>query len=281
MKKGLMLLMACLMVAVTLVASLGCGAKEEEVAGPTGEGNWWPSASPEAASRDQSGASFPSYYPSSSNSQQAGIWVTGTGTVTVVPDLALLTLGVEAQASTVAEARAQAAGAMSAIMAALAANGVAEKDIKTQWYNIYPVRKWVDETREEVLIGYRVTNTVAAKIRDVDNAGVVIDAVVEAGGDLTRIQGISFTVEDPKPYYTEARQEAILDAIAKAQQMASVAGVGLGKPTYITESGGYYPPPVPYPARAEAMADVTTPISAGETEVSLTVQMVFDIVAAE
>ena len=82
-------------------------------------------------------------------------------------------------------------------------------------------------------------------------------------------------------FNTQARQEAILDAIAKAQQMANVAGVGLGKPTYISESGGYYPVPVPYPARAEAAAEVTTPIRAGETEVSLTVQMVFDIVAAQ
>ena len=208
----------------------------------------------------------------SDSSQQTGVWVAGTGKVTVVPDIAILTLGVEAQASTVVEAQGDAAAAMTDVMAVLTANGIAEKDIQTQWYSISPVTKWIDDYKEQITIGYRVTNTVTAKIRDIGKVGAVIDAVAEAGGDLTRIEGIGFTVDDPDVYYDQAREEAILDAMAKAEKIASIANVTLGKPVYISESGGYLPPPYPVRGYAEGL-DVATPISPGEMEISLTVQI--------
>ena len=211
------------------------------------------------------------------NSQYAGIWVTGQGEVTVVPDVAILSLGVEAQAITVQQAMDEAAIAMDQVMAALRANGVAERDIQTQWFNIYPVRDWIDEGRE-ILIGYRVSNTVSAKIRDVAATGSIIDRVAEAGGDLARIQGVSFTVDDPSQYHSEARAKAIADAQAKAQHLAALAGVDLGRPFYISESGGFVPIYRDYGyGMLEAGAVPPTPISPGETEVTLTVQMAFAI----
>ena len=209
------------------------------------------------------------------DSQWTGIWVTGQGEVTVVPDVAILSLGVEAQASTVQEAMDEAAVAMDRVIATLRANGIAERDIKTQWFNIYPVRKWIDGDYE-VLIGYRVTNMVSVKIRNVNATGRIIDAAAQAGGDLIRIQGVSFTVDDPSQYYAEARAEAIADAKAKAQQLADLAGVQLGRPFYISESGGFVPIYRDY-AMAEGGAVPTTPISPGETEITLTVQMAFAI----
>jgi len=104
------------------------------------------------------------------NSQQSGIWVNGTGEVTVTPDIATLSLGIEAQAATVAEAQAQAAVDMDAVMTALADNGVADKDIQTQYFSIYQVTRWDDFKDQQVVIGYRVTNMVTAKIRDVEQA---------------------------------------------------------------------------------------------------------------
>lgn len=196
--------------------------------------------------------------------------------MTVIPDLAVLRLGVEAQATTVAEASSQAADAMDDIRTSLIANGVLETDIQTQQFSISQVTKWVDEQSEQVIIGYRVTNMVTAKIRDLDKAGTIIDAVAEAGGDLTRIQGIGFTVDDPTPYYDQAREEAVRDAMAKAEQMASVADVALGKPVYINESDGYLP--TPYPTRELAVDEAaSTPISAGEMEISISVQMGYAI----
>ena len=212
---------------------------------------------------------------SDGGSQQTGIWVSGTGKVTVVPDLAILQLGVEAQAGTVAAAQSDAAAAMAQVVAALSDNGIPERDIQTQRFSIEQVTKWDEKTNEQIVIGYRVTNLVTAKIRAIDTAGEIIDAVALAGGDLTRIQGISFTVDDPEPYSNQARQEAILDAMAKAEQMSSVANVGLGNLIYMTESGYI---PLPYYAKGVAEAfDASTPISAGELEISVTVQMVYAI----
>jgi len=209
------------------------------------------------------------------NSQFTGIWVTGQGKVTVVPDVAILSLGVEAQALTVQQAMAEAATAMERVIAVLRTSGVAERDIQTQWFNIYPVRRWVDDERE-VLIGYRVTNMVSAKIRDVEATGSIIDRVAEAGGNLTRIHGVSFTVDDPSRYHNEARAKAIADAQATAQHLASLAGVDLGRPFYISESGGFVPIYRDY-AMLEGGGIPPTPISPGETEITLTVQMAFAI----
>jgi len=209
--------------------------------------------------------------------QNTGIWVTGEGKVTVVPDVAILNLGVEAQAATVAEAQRQAAEAMDAVMKELDKQGVAKKDIKTQQYSIYPVKRW--EKEQEILIGYRVTNMLTAKIRKVDNTGIIIDAVVRAGEDYIRINGISFIVDDPASYYGEARKKAMADAAAKAEQLADLGGVKLGKPIYINESGGYIPIIREYQMKAEAgpVPAPTPPISPGETEIRLTVQVVYSI----
>ena len=209
------------------------------------------------------------------SNQQDGIWVTGMGEVTAIPDVAILSLGVEAQAATVAEAQSQAAEAMSAVMDVLNDYGVASKDIKTQYYSIYPVRRWDDG--KETLLGYRVANTVSVKIRTIEDTGGIIDAVTAAGGDYTRINSISFIVDDQDAYKVEARDKAMADAKAKAEQLAALAGVTLGKPTYIAESGGYIPIYYDLMATAEGVPSSTTPISPGETEIRITVQVVYSI----
>ena len=215
--------------------------------------------------------------------QQEGIWVNGTGTIYAKPDIAVLRLGIEVQRSTLADAQADAQVAMDNVMEALKDQGVKEEDIQTQYFNIQHIQDWdkyYDEREgEPVIIGYRVTNVVSAKIRDVEKAGEVIDAAAEAGGDLTRIDGISFTVDDPSPYYKEAREEAVKYAKEKAEQLATAAGVKLGSPVYITENT-YYPSPN-YISRdmavAESAGGVSTPISAGELEITTTVQINYSI----
>ena len=211
------------------------------------------------------------------NNQQEGIQVSGRGVVTVTPDIATLKLGIEAQATGVAEAQTQAAEAMDEVMAALTDNGVAEKDIQTQYFSIQQVTKWDRGKEEEIVIGYRVTNKVNAKIRDIDKAGTIIDTVAEAGGDLTRIDSISFSVDDPSAYYPEAREEAMADAKAKAEQLAELTGGSLGKATYISISESSQVPPPIYrqDIYMETISAATTPISPGEMEISLTVQVIY------
>ena len=233
-----------------------------------------------------SGSAAPEELPSNLevnlNSQQEGIWVSGVGEVTVTPDLATLRLGIEAQESSVAEAQTKASEAMAKVMTALSGNQVAEEDIQTQYFSIRQRTRWDDETETEVVIGYQVTNKVIAKIRDIGKVGIIIDAVAEAGGDLTRIDNLSFSVDDPSAYYEEARVKAIADAETRAEHLAKLAGVTLGKPTYIAEGAqppvfqdmnyeyaGGMAPPVPAPAPPS--------ISSGELEVSLTVQVAYGI----
>jgi len=208
--------------------------------------------------------------------QQEGIWVTGQGKVTVAPDVATLQLGIEAQAATVAEAQAQASQVMDRVMTALTKNSVAKKDIQTRYFNITKITRWDDKNQQEVIIGYRVTNIVTAKIRTIDKAGAIIDAVAGAGGDLTRIDSISFSVDDPTAYYGQAREKAMADAKAKAEQMAKLGGVTLGKPIYISESS-YFPSPTPIRLADQGTPSVETPISPGETDITISVQVVYAI----
>jgi uncharacterized protein YggE len=211
------------------------------------------------------------------SSQQVGIWVTGEGEARAVPDIFLLRLGVESQATRVSEAQRQAAEVMDRVRESLTDSGVKEKDIQTYRFTIQPVRQWNRQTEQEVLIGYRVSNMVLVKIREIEKAGGIIDAVVGTGGDLIRIDSISFDIDDPTPYYEEAREKAVKDAEARAKQLADVAGVKLGKPIYISEGRGSTPSPTVYMERAAAPALPSTPISPGELEIRLTVQIAFDI----
>jgi len=211
----------------------------------------------------------------SGGNSQTGIWVSGTGKTTAVPDVAVLQLGVEARASTVKQAQSDAAAAMNSVMDALSANGVASKDIQTLVFSIAPVTKWVQDTNEQITVGYVVTNTVTAKVGDTGQVGTVVDAVAAAGGNMTRVQGISFKVDDPTPYYSTARVKAVADAQAKAKQMAALGNVTLGKLTYMSESS-YLPSSAPVAYMADK-AGGATPISPGETEITITVQMAFDI----
>lgn len=212
------------------------------------------------------------------SNQQEGISVSGQGKVTAAPDIAIISLGISAQAATVAEAQAQAATAMDKVITALNANGVASKDIQTQRFSITQVTRWDKTTEQEIVIGYRVNNIVVAKIRSLDKAGAIIDAVAAVGGDLTRINGISFSIDDPKPFQTQAREKAMNDARAKAEQMAQLSGIALGKPTFISESG-YYPQPAPMPVYRDAVAEgaPTTPISPGELDITVSVQVIYSI----
>ena len=212
------------------------------------------------------------------NSQQ-GIWVSGEGKVTVVPDTAMLSLGIESQEATVAAAQDSANAAMDAVMNALEAAGIDEDDIQTQHFSIQAVTRWDNDMQQEYVVGYRVTNTVTVKVREVDNTGAVIDAVAAAGGDLTRVNSIGFTVDDPAPYYETAREDAVNDAAAKAEKLAETAGVELGKPTYITESS-YVPTIYRDYSMGEAavpMPTVPTSINPGEMEVTVNVQIGYAI----
>ena len=217
------------------------------------------------------------------DSGDEGIWVTGQGKTMVAPDVAILRVGIEVQEATVAEAQLEAVEAMNNVMEALVSSGMEEKDIQTQYFKIRQVTRYDEINKESVVVGYRVTNTVNAKIRDIDETGAVVDSVAAAGGDYTRIDSIDFSIDNPSDYYDELRQQAVEDAENKAEQLASLTGVTLGEPIYISEGSQ---PSIPiYKAGGisydNAMAIPETPISPGEMEISLSIQVHFAIAPAE
>ena len=214
--------------------------------------------------------------PSSVSNQQTGISVSGEGKVTVSPDVANIQLGIQVQATTVADAQSQATKAMNDVMAALKANGVADQDIQTQYYNVQQVTTWDTNKQQQIVTGYMVSNVVNVKVRDVTKAGSVIDAVTAAGGDLTRVNSIQFTLNDPTTSIDKAREIAMADANDTATQLAKLAGVKLGKPISISESSSTPPYPV-YTKDAIAGSSSSTPISAGTLDITLDVQVVYAI----
>ena len=229
------------------------------------------------------GANTPAHY---GDGGQEGIVVSGQGTLSVAPDLALVSLGVETTAATVADANARATTAMDAVLAAARANGVRDKDIQTRHFNIYPQYDYVEETVDgrrtsrQVLTGYRVSNSANVKLRDLDSVGDVIDAVVTAGGDDVRINNIRFTVEDTKPMLTRLREMAVRDAMSKARHLATLSNVRLGRLIYISEGSGA--PSVSGFAESRtfalAAAAYDAPaIEGGELDISFSVQARFAI----
>ena len=237
--------------AIGLITALACGAATEDSPPPT---------------------------PESSSSVQGGISVSGTASVSLTPDIANIVLGVEAIDETVADARAAAASAMAGIVSVLTESGVADEDIQTQRLSIQPQYDYSSEKRE--LIGFTVVNILNVTVRDIDSVGSIIDKSVEAGGDLTRIQSIYFSVDDTEPYEDQLIADAVQDATDKAARLADLTGVALGKPLSINYGGG-----VPYPvfdrsfglAMAEESAGFDTSISPGEVETSVTVNIIFAI----
>jgi len=207
-------------------------------------------------------------------SATTGINVTGQGRVFGKPDTLTLNLGVSVLRSTVNAATSDAAAQAEAIIDALEANGVAEADIQTANYAIWPEYDYSNETQR--LIGYRVTNDLTVKIRDLDKAGDVLDAATAAGGNDVVVQNLSFSIEDNTALLEMARTAAWNDAEAKAEQLARLAGVDLRGAVSITETISYNTPPVYY-ERAAAADEAGTPIQAGESEVTVVVQVTFSI----
>jgi uncharacterized protein YggE len=210
---------------------------------------------------------------------QRTISVTGVGQVAAAANLLLLNLAVETQAVTTSDALAENNKHTAAVLSALKDHGIQERDIQTTQLSIDPVmaQRDQDDTRPPKIVGYRVRNGLGAKLRDIHDAGAVIDATVQAGGDAIRIEGISFSFAEPSSLLSEARKLAIDDARDRAQQLTDGLGVKLGAVISISEPD-FGNRPV---ARGREFAGLafaaSTPILSGESEVTLRVNVGYEI----
>jgi uncharacterized protein YggE len=202
------------------------------------------------------------------------IAVTGSGRFSASPDTAVLTLGVEATAATLGEATGDAGRRMTAVVARVKSFGVADADIATVVYSVDPrmaPMAPMDPTRRDEaprIVGYRVTNVVQVTVRKISDAGPILDAAVPAGANTVR--GVRFTLADPSAAQSQARAEAVRDALAKARQLATAAGMTLGPVLSIREGGSV---PQFVPMRAMATRPDAPPIEPGQLEVTVSVDL--------
>ncbi len=191
------------------------------------------------------------------------------------PDMAIINLGVTTEGQTAAAALAENARRMTALTAALRRAGIAERDIQTSNVSVYPQQQY-REGQQPLITGYQANNTVTAKVRNIDNTGRVIDAAVGAGGNT--VNGVSFTYQDPDAQLDVARRDAIAEARRRAELYASALNMRVVRIVAVQEGGGYSPPmPMPMMARMEGAQDASTPISPGQIETRVSVNVTFEL----
>lgn len=203
------------------------------------------------------------------------IIVNGQGEARAVPDMAVISIGVQSEAETAAAALRKNSDAMTATIDKLKALGVESKDIQTSGLSVNPQYNYENNRSNPRIIGYAASNTVTINLRNLDDAGKVIDQAVQTGAN--NLSGISFTFADPKPLYNEAREDAVKDAAAKAQLLTRAAGVSLGRLMTIQDSHMSAPGPRPMVMRMEMAADKAVPLEAGESSVTANVTLIYEI----
>ncbi len=213
--------------------------------------------------------------------------VSADGRSTRVPDLAVFNAGVTTQAKTASAALSQNAEQMNAVIAALKASGIAERDIQTSNLSVNPVygQPRADAngpvssgnvSGDPVIIGYQATNQVEVKQRKIAGYGKTIDTLVAAGAN--QVSGPSFQLDNPDVASDEARIEAMKKARTRAELYAKAAGLSVKRILTISESGGYAPQPMVMYARADAMmAKAPSPVAAGEVQVGANVTVTFEL----
>ena len=197
----------------------------------------------------------------------AAISVTGEATVSVPPDLAEIGGGVTSEAKTAREASEVNNAAMGKVLQALKGAGIEEKDVQTARLSLQP-QSAPNRSGPSAIAGYRASNRVTIRVRDVTKVASVIDTLVGAGAN--DIGGINFVVSQASKLLDEARERAVADARRKAEIYAKAAGVTLGAPLSISEEGNSAP--VPYRRMAAGMA-ASAPVAQGEETLQVTVSV--------
>jgi uncharacterized protein YggE len=202
--------------------------------------------------------------------------VSGTGSVTVSPDRAVVTFAVETRQDGAGDAAASNAQAMDAVISALRAAELPELTVETFGYSLQPEYGMVQEgaRRVRVILGYAALNNIRVGVADVNGAGDVIDIAIQAGAN--RVSGLSFVASDTEGARQEALTRAVEQARADAATMAAALGHDLG-PALEVRGNSAQPRPRgdAFMMRAEGMAEAATPIEAADQVVMATVTIKF------
>lgn len=202
---------------------------------------------------------------------------TGEGKVTAVPDIVKINLGLTASAQTVKEVQNQANQVINKIGDDLKSLGIEDKDIKTTSYNLSPAYDWA--SGKQKITGYQITVNLEVKVRDFDKINSVIDTATTDGANL--VGNLQFSVEEErlKKLQKQAREEAVKEAKGKAENLASAAGIKLGRIVNIQENltSPFEPRPVPMMALEKTGAGEPTQIEPGEQEIKVSISLSYEV----
>jgi uncharacterized protein YggE len=213
--------------------------------------------------------------PGDSGTVTAGdrtIVVSGHGTVQVTPDIANVSMGVQANAETSQEAMDTLSTKSNALVDTLTALGIAAEDIQTSGLSLWPTYS----SNGTTINGYQASTSVNVTVRDIGQVGAIVDAAAGFVGNELTLSGISFSYDDPETVLQQARAAAVDNARVRAEQYADAAGVELGDIVRIVESSASEAIPV---ARMEAAgaADASVAIAPGSQDLAADVSVVFSI----
>jgi len=200
--------------------------------------------------------------------------INASGEVTRVPDVAIISAGVQTLQPTATAAIEENAARMERVRAALKRAGIEDRDIQTSSINLNPEYRY-DQNQPPHLTGYRATNTVNVKFRDLKRTGAILDALVAEGANT--INGPNLTIDKPESALDEARTKAIANGRARADLYARALGMRVVRLLSVSESGGYaVPPPMPMVMMAER-SDASSKIDPGTQQLQVSVSMSFQL----
>ena len=220
--------------------------------------------------------------PASAQTQPASIVLDGTrldvvasGEVSRVPDIARITAGVVTVAPSATAALAQNATQMASVRAALKRAGIADRDIQTSSINLYPDYRQDAQGNNPQIVGYRASNDVSVRFRDIANTGRILDALVAQGAN--QINGPMLSIDKPEAALDEARTLALANARARAQLYAKALGKRVGRILSISEAGANYAQPLVMMQSARGKEADSTSVDPGEQSVSISLSVSFEL----
>ncbi|MBN2002748.1 MAG: SIMPL domain-containing protein [Anaerolineae bacterium] len=204
--------------------------------------------------------------------------VSASGDASITPDIADVRFGVESINTDAGATLTDNSTKMAAILAAVKALGIEDKDVQTAEYNM-----WIEQIYEPERgiptgeLRYHVTNQLIVRVRDINKVGALLETVLQAGAN--NVSGVSFGVDDTTALQSQARKEALENARAKAEELAAGLGVKVGKVRQISEAtSGYSPAPMVLRDSAISGKGEAISIASGSYNVTVDVQVVFDII---
>ncbi len=202
------------------------------------------------------------------------VTISAEGKVTAVPNVATVQIGTTTTKPTVADAQSENTKKMNDLIAAVKKEGIADKDIKTSDYSIYPQYDW--NGNKNILSGYNVNQTLTLKIRDTKKINAILKLAGEKGANS--ISNLNFEIDDQDALKEQAREKAIVNAKEKAEKLAKSLGVKLDKIISFSESTDV-PVYNTYPKYADGMGGggASPNIQTGENEIKVFVNITYEI----